>query len=290
MNREVELVHKIKCDLGEGPVWLSETQCLYWVDILRFKLYRLEIATGKVVDYDMPSEISCFAFGDDGLIYVVLADGLYSFDEAKTRLTFISRPDDLEETHRFNDGKCDSSGRFYMGSMEKAYAKPTGSLYSVDCTMQFSKHVDKQFVVPNGLSWSDEGKKFYHVDTTNGNVNAYDYDEKTGDITRPIRVVHVDASEGSPDGMTIDDEGMLWVCHWGGFKVCRYNPQTGDKIDEISMPCDKPTSCCFGGTDMKDLYITTASIDGAKGELAGSLFKVNLEVGGKELYKFATGK
>lgn len=288
MSREVELVHKIKCDLGEGPVWQEETQCLYWVDILNFKLYRLATATSNLVEYPMPSEISCFAFGDDGLIYVALSDGLYSFDETSQQLSFVGRPDDLEDSHRFNDGKCDSSGRFYMGTMDKVYGKATGSLYSVDKTMFFTKHVDKKFVVPNGLSWNDALKKFYHVDTTKGNINAYVYDKQTGAISAPKTIIHVDASQGSPDGMTIDDEGMLWVCHWGGYKICRYNPATGQKIEEIKMPCDKPTSCCFGGADMKDLYITTASIDDAKGELAGSVFKVKVDVGGQSLYKLAT--
>lgn len=286
MKRNVELVHKIKCDLGEAPLWHSESQYFYWVDIMNFRLYRLDTRSEDVVTYNMPSEISCFAFGGNGLIYVVLADGLYSFDESTGALVFLSRPDDLEETHRFNDGKCDSAGRFYMGSMEKTYTNPTGSLYSVDSSMKFSKHVDRQFVVPNGLSWNNELEKFYHVDTVNGKVNAYDYDHATGAICNGKTIITVKSDEGSPDGMTIDDEGMLWICHWDGYKIVRWNPLNGEKLEEIQLAVERPTSCCFGGPDMKDLYITSAAIDDAKGDLSGSVFKVKLDVGGSELYKF----
>lgn len=288
MNNQAELAVELKCTLGEGPVWHEESQSLYWVDILAFKLYKFSIETSRLEDYQMPSEIGCFAFGDDGLIYAALADGLYKFDEVSQELTFISRPSDLGPSQRFNDGKCDSSGRFYMGTMEKVDPQLTGSLYSVDASLTYTKHVDKAFKIPNGLSWNDDLQTFYHIDTTKGQINAYDCDLATGVIDHPRTVVYVDKSQGVPDGMTIDDQGMLWVCQWGGSKVCRYNPKTGEQVGEIKLPCLQPTSCCFGGPDMKDLYITTASVGDPHSRLAGSIFKVKLDVGGQVLPRFST--
>lgn len=290
MSRQLELVWELKTMLGEAPVWEKNSQSLYFVDILEKKLYIYETLTGNKVSYDMPSYISCFAIGDDGYIYVMLIDGLYRFDEETKTLTYISSPEDHDSDHRFNDGKCDSKGRFYVGSMENTYTNSTGSLYYIDETMTFKKVLHHAFTVPNGLAWNDAIGKFYHVDTIKKDVNAYEYDSITGKLGEKKTIIHFEDGEGSPDGMVIDDEGMLWIAHWDAYKIGRWDPMIGNKIDEIAIPCERPTSLAFGGNDMKDLYITTASLEDAKGLYAGSLYKVRVEVGGQHMTDFRTNK
>lgn len=287
---KVELVRKMSMDLGEGPVWRVSNGSLYFVDILKDTLYRLEVAKDELSSFDLPGHPGCFTFGDDGLVYLMLEKGLYSLDEAKEEIKFISAPDTYPRDYRFNDGKCSPDGRFYVGDMENSFSKAIGSVYMLDTSMTFTEVIPERFIVPNGLAWSHDRSTFYHVDTMGQTVYAYAYDEASDRLGEPTPAIVVGPEEGNPDGMTIDDEGMLWVCHWTGYKVCRYNPETGQKLDEIKLPCDKPTSCVFGGPDMKDLYITTASIDDAKGDLAGSIFKVGLDVGGQELFTYKTGK
>lgn len=290
MKRSVDLVYKMDALLGEAPLWKSDTQSLYWVDILNKKLYRLDEPEGNHHIYDMPSLVSCFAFGNDGLIYLFLEDGLYAFEEEIKKLTFISAPEDLDNNHRFNDGKCDSHGRFYVGSMEKDYIHPTGSLYFVDETLKFTKVIHEKFVVPNGLCWNDVDKKFYHVDTVNGDVNVYDYNPISGLLGESKTIIHFEKEEGSPDGMTIDADGKLWIAHWGGYKISRWDPVLCIRLEEIAIPVEKVTSLTFGGKDMKELYITSASLEGAVGELSGSVFKVRVDVEGRESATFKVRK
>ena len=288
MKYQSELVLKIKTELGEAPLWKRENKCLYFVDILGKKLYSYKEDVKKLQIFEMPSAISCFAFGDSGLIYVMLEDGLYSFDEETEELKFISKPLDLDEKHRFNDGKCDPSGRFYVGSMEKIYTHQTGSLYFVDHEFNFNKVLHHEFIVPNGLSWNEKLQKFYHVDTIKGNVNSYNYDSNTGELSSKATIIHFDEESGAPDGMTIDEEGMLWIANWDAYKVTRWNSETGELLDEISVPCEKVTSVAFGGINYDELYITTGSLENSKGELSGSVFKAKVKVKGQLLHTFKT--
>ncbi len=288
MNYNVELLYEIDAILGETPTWCVHNKVLYWIDIENKKFYEFSPEIKSLKGYDMPGVINSYALGDDGFIYVLLDEGLYKFDTSTEDLTFISAPDNHTEELGFNDGKCDRMGRFYVGSMEKNCINPLGAIYYINETMKFTEVEEPKFVMSNGMCWNDTMNIFYHVDTVNGNISGYDYDPETGAISNPIIVIHIDASEGEPDGLTIDTNGMLWVAHWGGYKISKWDPRTGTKLLEIPIPSEKVTSCVFGGKDLKDLYITTASLDSKGGRYAGSLFKVTLDIGGYEIPKFKT--
>lgn len=291
---DAELVLRGDDIVGEGPVWSEKEQSLYWIDILGKKLHRWKKGQALKQTFDLPSYIGCFALGDDGLIYLMLEDGMYSMVPSSGDMTYISKPDDHMGSHRFNDGKCDSSGRFYVASMSNDLnggggdKVPTSSLYFVDCDAKFTKVIDRAFVIPNGLAWNDVLKKFYHIDSVTGDVTAYDYDMEKGTLNSPNVIIHFDGGQGVPDGMSIDNDGNLWIAHWGGGRLSHWNPHTGTKIGEIHVPCSNVTSCTFGGTDNKVLYITTAAVDD-QSDLAGSLFSVSLDVGGPALGHYRTG-
>ncbi len=145
--------------------------------------------------------------------------------------------------------------------------------------------------ISNGIAWNRDETCMYYIDSISQTVVAFDFDAENGSITNKRVVVHIDESEGVPDGMTIDVEGKLWVAHFGGWKVSRFDPETGYRLSEIRLPCEQVTSCCFGGEHYDDLYITTASIGLSKEQreqqpLAGCLFRIKPGVSGTSLHKF----
>lgn len=289
----IEVVNAGSDIVGEGPVWCEENNSLYWIDILGKKLYRKDFNTEEVITYDLPSFIGCFAIGTDDQVYLMLEDGLYSLDEQTRKMTFISVPKDHKKSHRFNDGKCDSKGRLYVASMSNDLndgggdKSPSSSLYYVDETMKFVNIINKAFVIPNGLAWNDDLEKFYHIDSVTSKVTEYDYDEASGHVSNPKTIIQFDGTDGVPDGMTIDNNGNLWIAHWGGSKLSLWDPRTGKKLEEIPMPCENITSCVFGGALYDELYITSANISD-ESDKAGHVFKIKLDVGGQPLTRFET--
>jgi sugar lactone lactonase YvrE len=114
--------------------------------------------------------------------------------------------------------------------------------------------------ISNGMAWSLDRQTFYYIDTLSFEVAAYDYDDATGNINNKRAVIKIAAGDGSPDGMTIDNQGMLWIAHWDGWQVTRWDPNTGAKLLRIELPAARITSCTFGGENLQDLYITSAKV------------------------------
>jgi len=285
MNQLANLYIKLNMKLGEGPVWSSKNNSLYFIDTLCCKLYKYDYINENLKEFTFNGAIGCFALGEDDLIYIMLPDGLYSFNESNEELVFLDRPDDMPKDFRFNDGKCNPLGDFIVGSMAYEGDIPTGSLYKVH-NNKFSTIVSSKFSIPNGLAWDLEKDLFYHIDTPTKEVTVYDYNKSNGEISNPRLAFKTPVDFCSPDGMAIDKEGMLWIAFWDGYKVARFNPNTGECIDTIELPCQRPTSVVFGGPEMNELFITTAAVHNADGELSGSVFKAKVEVGGYELYRY----
>jgi sugar lactone lactonase YvrE len=164
------------------------------------------------------------------------------------------------------------------------------SLYRLDHDLKINKMLDS-ITVSNGICWSIDKTKMYYIDTPSMKVMVFDYDDETGNISNEKTAVEIPEGMGGPDGMTIDSEGNLWICLWGGACVGCFDPKTGELVRRIDVPAKNVTSCAFGGKDLKTLFITTASIsmspeDSIKYPLAGNLFAIDLNVKGVPAFFF----
>lgn len=283
-NAKIEF--KIKSQLGEGAFWNYKTQELYWVDIddKYLHIYNPSVKINRT--FNTPSKIGTVVPVSKGKVVVALVDGIYVFDLIHKKLILLSNIEHDLTDNRFNDGKCDPAGRLWVGSMSKIMELNKGSLYMVNHFGEAHKKI-KDVSISNGIAWSLDNKTMYYIDTPTRNIKAYDFDNEAGLISNQKIILKIPKRMGYPDGMTIDSEGMLWVCLWGGGAVIRCNPRTGKIISKIEVPCPNVTSCAFGGRNFEILYITTARSNMNKKQKqlygdAGSLFKAYPNVEGRK--------
>jgi len=287
---EIQIAVKANSKLGEGPLWDYNEQCLYWVDILANKLHVYDPKTQWNRSIDVGQPIGAVVPRISGGVIIALRDGIAHLDLASEELTFLSEIEKEITNNRFNDGKCDPSGRFWAGSMNFDSKTTSGTLYCMDTDLTVTPKVSP-VTISNGLAWSTDHNKMYYIDTPTRRVVAYEYDLSCGHIQNPTTVIKND-SEGHMDGMAIDEEGMLWIALWGGSAVKRFDPKNGKLLDILKLPATQVTACAFGGKDLNELYITTAAIGLDKEALsqqplAGSLFKTKTSVKGMPSYAFS---
>jgi len=252
--------------LGEGPVWHDARQSFFWVDIEGKKLNEIKWLDKEVQSWHMPQRIGMVTpYEDDINLIVALADGLSIFNPEKATLQHIADIETDRPENRPNDGKCDSEGRLWLGTMNVDAEKNSGSLYCTNKTA-VTRHLTA-LTISNGMAWSPDNKHFYFIDSALQRVDQYSFDAPSGTIIFQRTAVEIPAELGLPDGMTIDEEGMLWVAQWGGFCVCRWNPVTGALLHKIEVPVPQVTSCTFGGRNLDQLLITTASVELSKDDL-----------------------
>jgi sugar lactone lactonase YvrE len=280
---DVKLIVDQKAILGEGPCWDDTNKCLYWVDIMGKKLHIHSPETNTNQEIDVGQYIGTVAVREKGGLIVALQNGFYFLDIESEALTPISDPESHLPKNRFNDGKCDPAGRFWAGTMELHITGPNASLYRLETNLQVDKVLDN-VTISNGMAWSSDFKTMYYIDTPTQQVFAFDYDFKTGEIKNGKAVITIAKADGSPDGMTIDEEGMLWIAHWGGARVTRWNPNTGKILATIKIPVSKVTACVFGGENLDELFITTARSEDEP--TSGGLFKAKVGVKGTLSYTF----
>lgn len=285
----IELAVDCRNQLGEGPIWDIHEQALYWVDIAGRKLQRFDIASRSVRRWMMPERIASFALRRSSGMVLALESGFAFFEPLTEEFRWIARPEATNGRNRFNDGKCDSSGRFWAGTMDDAGTEYTGSLYRLDSDLTVHRMEDG-LGIPNSLAWSPDDRTFYFADTLDGRIYAYDYDAPSGAISRKRLFVST-SDPGSPDGSAIDSEGYLWNAEWDGWRIVRYAPD-GSVDRVITLPVQKPTSCAFGGPDLRRLYVTSARWDLAPSDLAaqpwaGGVLVMQVDVAGLPAARFA---
>ncbi len=278
ISNNVECVIDHSSLLGEGPVWDARNSCICWLDILNGTIHQFSTITNQHNVLEVGQMIGCIALTTDGNFIAGLKEGIGWIDRHSGKVEILTQPEQDLPGNRFNDGKCDPAGRFWAGTMALSEEQHAGNLYMVhhDRSIQKKKTA---VTISNGLTWNQDAKSMYFIDTPTYKVLAFDFDLKTGDITNEHVVIEIQEKDGAPDGMTIDNEGMLWIAHWGGWQVSRWNPHSGKKLMHITLPVEKVTCCTFGGKHLNDLYITTARIDLSDAELqqqplAGSLFVI----------------
>jgi sugar lactone lactonase YvrE len=243
-------------------------QRLDWTDIPAGCLHRFDPKTGGDEVFSVGSPLGCFAVRDSGGYVLAIESGFAFFDPAAGVCKLVA-PIGTESglPVRMNDGKCDPQGRFWAGTLATSLATGHGALYRLDADLTVTRVLDG-LTIPNGLEWSEDGRTLYFIDSldrpTRG-VDAFDFDPSTGAVSERRRLVEVvnDAAGSTavavPDGMTADASGSLWVAVSGAGVVRRYSP-SGQLTGVVEMPVAYPTSVAFGGEDLRDLYITTATL------------------------------
>lgn len=274
--------------LGESPLWDEHAACLWWVDIRQPAIRRIDPATGALHTWPMPALVGSIALVDDGRILVALPQQLALFDPASGSLTPFVEPPPMPVEHRFNDGRCDRRGRFWVGSMHNLTRAPEGTLFCLEG--RSLRAVRSGIRIPNSLAFSPDGRTMYFADSLRYELYAFPYDNERGEPGAE-RVIATTTAPAFPDGSTVDAEGFLWNAEFNGSRLVRYAPD--GRIDRVvPMPVSRPTSCAFGGPNLDVLYITSTSQNMSPDELeaqplAGALFALDVGVRGLPEPRFA---
>jgi sugar lactone lactonase YvrE len=281
VERAAEVLVQANAELGEGPVWDARSGRIAWVDILGRRIHLTDPRTAETESIEVPSDVGAIAPRTTGGFVAALQDGFWVIGDGPPRR--IATIPEAGATLRFNDGKCDPRGRFWAGTMAYDEAAGAASLYRLDDAGAGVTRVLEGVTISNGLAWTGDAATMYYIDSPTQRIDAFAYEAETGEIRDRRMVVRIPAELGSPDGMTIDADGGLWVALWGGGAVHRYLDGRLDRV--IRLPVSRPTSCAFGGPDLDELYVTSAwkglSADARRAEpLAGALFRIRPGVRG----------
>jgi len=269
--------------LGESPSWLAREQCLYWIDLRAPALRRLDPASGAVESWAMPDLVGAVVGRRSGGLVVAVRHALLGFDPRDGAFAAIANVEDGPPDNRLNDAKCDPAGRILCGSMWDFGLRTTGGLYRIDATGAVTQ-LRAGVTVANAIAFAPDGRTLYFTDTRQGAIEQADYDPATGEIGPWRLFAAADAAPGRPDGATVDADGYLWNARYQGGCLARFAPD--GRLDRlVELPVSQPTSCAFGGPDLRTLYVTTArqklSAEALAAEpLAGALLALDVGVAG----------
>jgi sugar lactone lactonase YvrE len=288
---DIRCVLDARAQIGEGPVWSAEEQALYWVDILAPALHRLDPATGATRTWPLPEAIGSFGLRERGGAVLALASGFYRFDFETGALQVIAKIEAGQPATRFNDGKVSPDGRFWAGTMDQeTLSRPLGALYRLDPDGHCERVLDG-LIVSNGLAWSADGRTMFHSDSRGEIIHTYDYDPVLGRMSHRRILARPDTAAGRPDGGATDVEGYYWSAGVSAGVLNRFAPD-GRLDRRIELPCTAPTCPCFGGPDLKTLYVTSLR-HGLSAErlerspLSGGVFALEVDVPGVPVARFA---
>ena len=291
---EINMVNTLKCvwqcnsSLGEGPVWCSKTGTLFFVDIKSPSILNWH-PNGASKIFPMPSEIGSIALRKDGGLVAALRRGLAFVELNPLTVEFLPLSTHEPKENRFNDGKCDSKGRFWIATMDDGCRQPLGAIWRLSEDLHLER-IDTGYIVGNGFGWSPDGQTMYFTDSENRKILAYPFDPITGSLGERRCFATIPTSAGYPDGLAVDVEGCVWSAHWDGSRITRYRPNGSiDRV--ILMPVPRPTSLAFGGDDLGKLYVTSASIglsveQLADSPLSGGLFEMDSDTQGLQVARF----
>lgn len=253
---------------GEGPIWHQER--LLYVDIESHKILAFTPATGEEKIWNVGQRVGTVVPRAQGGLVWAGDDGFFFLNEDTGVSTPIANPEPDLPDNRFNDGKCDPTGRFWAGTIHLK-KQPTAALYCLHADLR----VEKKFspvTNSNGIIWSRDGGTMFYIDTPSKKIRAFDFDTATSAISNERVIWDTSADTSVPDGMTIDNQDRLWIAFCHGAKVVCFDPATKTVEQQIDFPCIETTACAFGGPDLQDLYITTGLKPGLEEPLAGRLF------------------
>ncbi len=253
---------------GEGPIW-HQNRLLY-VDIEANLILSFDPATQAEKIWNVGQRVGAVVPRTSGGLVWAGDTGFHALDEISGASTPLGNPEANLPENRFNDGKCDPAGRLWAGSI-CLKKRPDAALYCLHADLRIEKKYSP-VTNSNGIIWSRDGSTMYYIDTPIKKVRAFDFDNATSSISHERILWDTSSDDSSPDGMTIDSEDRLWIAFCHGGKVICFDPAKLRIIERIDFPCVETTACAFGGTDLRDLYVTTGLKPGLDESLAGRLF------------------
>ena len=273
---EIRCLLEKRSVLGEGPIWRPRENCLYWIDLKAPGIYCFDVITrqNRQIPAALGKTLGGMVFARDGRMIVVDAEGVHELSTSGHRNLLIN-PESDQVGNAFNDAKCDPKGRLWSGTGDIEEVRPSGSLYVIEGQRRI-RRIDSGIICSNGPAFAPDGRRAYFTDSMAREIYYYDIDLDTGLISERRSFYRANPDAGQPDGMTVDSEGFLWCANWDGWSITRY--AANGQIDRVlKVPVPRPTSVCFGGPRMDQLFITSAS-DGLSADqlreapLSGSLF------------------
>lgn len=278
-----ELLVDAHAEIAEGPLWDPFEQTLLWAECLAGVVHRLDPATGADVTYEVGQLVGSVSWTRSGALVVAMRGGFALLDRGSTAPRLVAAVEGEGVETWMNDGACDRAGRFWAGTASRSRSTRSAALYRLD-----PNHSAHQVVggigLSNGIGWSPDDRRLYHVDSAAQGVDVFDFDLETAGLRNRRRLVDVDPAVGIPDGLTVDVEGCIWLAVWGSSRVWRYTP-TGRLDRVVTAPVSQVTSCTFGGRDLDQLLITSAaeglSVSQRRAQpYAGGLFRADPGISG----------
>jgi sugar lactone lactonase YvrE len=260
MTREVtaELAFDCRCTTGEGPLWDHRRGALLWVDIPAGEIHSLAPGSGAHRAFGVGQPVGAVALRADGGLVAAVRDGFAILPAEGGGISELIGVEADRPDNRMNDGRCDSRGRFWAGTMA-ARTPHAGSLYRLERARDGYRveTMLRGLTIANGLDWTPDDRRMYYIDTPTQRIDLFDFDPERGEIRDRRPFVAIADADGQPDGMVVDADGFVWVALIRRGRVRRYSPH-GDVDMEVRVPVSLVTSCTFGGADLDELYITTA--------------------------------
>ncbi len=286
---KIEVAYDVPMQLGECPLWHAAESALYWIDISAMQVHRLYPADGSHTMWQLDTEPGCIGRHANGGLIIAMRSGVAHLDSISGKLTHIADAPYDKKTSRFNDGRCDATGRFWAGTIYEPRDHAGAQLYAVEHGIV--RAAGNPVTVSNGLGLSGDNRTLYHSDTTAHRISCYDFELASGTISngRVFKQFDMDKNVanygGRPDGATVDSEDAYWCAMYDGGRLLRLSP-TGDVLQEVALPVRCPTMMAFGGDDLCTLYITSVREKRSAAELemlpwSGCLLSMRVDVPGR---------
>jgi sugar lactone lactonase YvrE len=287
-TEDITVVHDTAMTVGECPLWHAAEACLYWVDIDGFAIHRLHPVSGEHRTWPMRSEPAALALCAGGGLVVALRSGFAHLDTHTGSVSDIAPAPYDTATTRFNDGRADAAGRFWVGTIYEPRDRQAAQMFCLE-RGEVRLVWSGGMTVSNGLAFSPDQRRLYHADTTSHRIDRYRFDAASGALSDPQRFQQFSTDKthnygGRPDGAAVDSEGAYWCAMFEGARLLRFSPD-GELLREVKLPLRCPTMVAFGGDDLRTLYITSAGLKRPEAEraqypLSGKLLSLRVDVAG----------
>lgn len=290
----IQVISNKPMQLGECPLWYSEENTLYWIDISKQTIHSLHEASLSHRYWPMPSEPGCIAKHCNGGLIVALRTGLIHLNTINNKITTLQLAPYNANKIRFNDGRCDAMGRLWIGTIYEPRDLKNGSLFCFD--RGILKDTVHPVITSNGIAFSVDQHTIYHTDTFSHCIHAYDFNLYTGQTSNGRLFKQFDTNKsmpnygGRPDGAAVDSENTYWCAMFEGGCILQISPH-GKILQKIKLPVCCPTMLAFGGIDLQTLYITSSRIGRSPDELkqyplSGYTLALRVKVKGQYEYSY----